>query len=163
MATWKVSTHYKKSCEEHEYFVKDGQTIVRVNGFRWATFTVETTDNSPPQFEFDCVPGGDGRQDSVDMYNCAGPNIENVELDMMDDGWYSDIRFPDDMDEEEQERLQELIDEEGVYGALEEIEGWQLDETQAWIWGPILIEDENNNQVKIVVADESGNCVEFKD
>lgn len=163
MATWKVSTYYKKSCEEHEHWVKDGMTIVRRNGFRWGTFTVETNDNNPPEFEFDFVPGGDGKKDSIDFYNCYGNNIESSELDMMDDGCWCDIDFPEDMDEEEQERLQELIDEHGVYEALEEMEGWMLDECEAWCWGPILIEDEQGNRVKIIVADENGNAVEFEE
>lgn len=163
MAFWKVSTYYKKSCEEHEHWVKDGMTIIRKNGFRWGTFTVETSDDNPPEFEFDYVPGGDGKKDSLNMYNCYGNNIENVELDMLDDGCWCDIEFPDDMDEEEQERLQELIDEHGVYEALEEMEGWMLDESEAWCWGPILIEDNDGNRVKIIVADEKGEAVEFED
>lgn len=163
MATWKVSTYHKKSCEEHEHFVKDGMTIIRRNGYRWGTFIVETSDNNPPEFEFDYVPGGDGKKDSIDMYNCYANNIESSELDMMDDGCWCDIDFPEDMDEEEVERLQNLIDENGAYEALEDEEGWMLDETEAWVWGPILIEDEQGNQVKIIVADENGNAVEYTD
>jgi hypothetical protein len=67
MATWKVSPYYKKSCEEHEYYTKDGMTIVRQTGFRGASFIVETSDDNPPEFEFDYVPGGDGSKDSIDM------------------------------------------------------------------------------------------------
>lgn len=163
MANWRVSTYHKKSCEEHEHFVKDGMTIVCVNGFRWASFFVETTDDNPPEFEFVCTPGGDDRKDSINMYDCYVNNIESVELDTMDDGWYGDIRFPEDMDDEEQEQLQELIDEHGVYEALEEQQGWTPDENEAWIWGPILIEDAEGNQVKIICADEDGNAIDFKE
>ena len=161
MANWRVSTYYKKSCEEHELYVKDGMTIRRKVGWRWAGFFVETSDDNPPEFEFDYVPGGDGKLDSIDMYNCYANNIENVELDSMTDGCWEDIEWPEDMDEDEIERLQELIEEHGTYEALEEMEGWTLDETEAWCWGPILIEDENGNRVKIVIADEDGNAVEF--
>lgn len=164
MTTWKVSPYYKKSCEEHEHYTKDGMTIVRVTGYRGASFIVETNDNNPPEFEFDYVPGGDGNKDSIDMYNCYGNNIENVELDSMWDGCWEDIVFPNDMDEEERERLEETIEEEGdIYDVLENQEGWTLDETEAWIWGPILIEDNDGNRVKIIVADDEGNVTEFKE
>ena len=163
MAIWAVSTYYKKSCEEHEYWTKDGQTIIHKTGWRWAGFTVETTDDNPPEFEFDFVPGGDGKKDSIDMYNCPGSNIDNVELDSMTDGCWDDIEWPEDMDEEERERLQELIDEEGIYGALEDQEGWMLDETQAWCWGPIQSESEDGKVVRIVIADDDGNAIEFKE
>lgn len=161
MATWQVSTHYKKSCEEHEHYVKDEQTIIRKTGFRGATFIVETSDDNPPEFEFDFVPGGDGKRDSINMYNCCVNNIENVELDSMWDGCWEDIDFPDDMPEEEQERLMEVIEEHGVYSALEDEEGWSQNETEAWIWGPIEICDENGKSVRIIIADDEGNVIDF--
>lgn len=164
MANWKVSTYFKKSCEEHEHYYKDGQTIIRKTGYRLGSFFVETSDDNPPEFEFDYVPGGDGRKDSINMYDCCINNIENVELDTMWDGCWEDIVFPENMDDEEQERLQELIDEEGdVYTVLEDQEGWSQNDTEAWVWGPILIEDENGNQIRIICADEEGNVIDYKD
>lgn len=163
MAHWKVSPYYKKSCEEHEQYFKDDQMIVRKTGYRGASFYVETNDDNPPEFEFDFVPGGDGRKDSIDMYNCAYNNIENVELDSMWDGCWEDIDFPDDFDEDEKERLMEMIEEDGIYEVLEGNEGWSQNECQAWIWGPILIEDENGNQVRIICADEDGNVIDYKE
>ena len=163
MASWKVSTYFKKSCEEHEYYVKDGQTIVRKTGYRGCSFFVETNNDNPPEFEFDFVPEGDGKKDSIDMYSCSYNNIENVELDTMWDGCWEDIVFPEDMDEEEQERLMEVIEEYGVYDALENEEGWTQTDTEAWIWGPILIEDEEGNQVKIICADDDGNVIDYKE
>lgn len=164
MATWKVSPYYKKSCEEHELYTKDGQTIRRQTGFRGASFIVETSDNNPPEFEFDYVPGGDGSKDSINMYDWSGDNIENIELDSMWDGCWQEVEYPEDMDEDEKQRLEELIDEEGdVYEVLENQEGWSQSETEAWIWGPILIEDENGNQVRIIIADKDGNVVDYKE
>lgn len=161
--TWTVSPYYKKSCEEHEHYVKDGMTIIRKTGFRGASFIVETNDGNPPKFEFGFVPGGDGAKDSLNMYDFPGSNIENVELDSMWDGCWEDIEFPEEMDDDEKERLQELIEESGdVYDVLENQEEWSQYETEAWIWGPILIEGDNGFR-KIVVADEDGNCVEYKD
>ena len=161
MANWKVSTYYKKSCEEHEYYVKGDQTIVRKTGFRGSSFFVETDDDNTPRFEFTFVPGGDGNKDSINMYDCIYNNIANVELDTMWDGWYEDIQWPEDMDEEEQERLTELFEESSIYEVLEEEEGWSQTETETWIWGPILIEDADGNQVNIICADDAGNVIDF--
>lgn len=163
MATFKVSTYYKKSCEEHEHYCKDGLTIKRKTGFRWGSFRVDTNDDNIPQFEFTFVPNGDGRKDSINMYDCCVNNIDYTELEMLDDGCWEDIEFPENMDDAERERLEELIEEEGVYGALEDQEGWSIDECEAWVWGPILIEDENGNKVKIICADEDGNVIDFKE
>lgn len=164
MANWKVSPYYKKSCEEHEQYFKDGMMVVRKTGYRGASFFVETNDDNPPEFEFDFVPGGDGRKDSIDMYNCYGNNIENVELDSMWDGCWEDIDFPEEMDDDEIQRLQDLIEEEGdIYDVLENQEGWSQNECQAWIWGPIVIEDEEGNQVRIIIADKDGNVVDYEE
>ena len=161
MANWKVSTYYKKSCEEHELYTKDGMTIRRKTGFRWASFYVETSDDNPPEFEFDYVPGGDGSKDSVDMYNFPGPNIEDVELIETFDGCWEDVDWPEDMDDEERERLEELVEEEGFY-ALEEEEGWTQSDTEMWIWGPILIEGENDYR-RIIIADKNGSVSDFEE
>lgn len=159
MANWKVSTYYKKSCEEHEIYTKDGMTIKRKTGFRWASFYVETNDDNPPEFEFDYVPGGDGRKDSINMYSPMGDNIESSELEGMNDGCWEDWEWPEDMDDDEIERLEELIAEEGAYEVLEDQEGWLLYESEAWCWGPIAIADENDNIVRIIEADDEGNVV----
>lgn len=163
MANWKVSTYFKKSCEEHEYYTKDDQNIIRKTGFRWSSFFVETSDDNPPQFEFTYVTGGDGKKDSINIYDCCINNIENIELDSMVDGCWEDFDFPEDMDEEEQEELLERFGDSSVYEVLEGEEGWNQSETEAWIWGPILIEDENGNRVKIICADEDGNVIDYKE
>jgi hypothetical protein len=163
MANWKVSTYYKKSCEEHEYYTKNKQTIVRKTGFRWGSFLVETNNDNIPQFEFTFVPNGDGKCDSINMYDCCVNNIENVELENMIDGCWEDIDFPKDINEEEQEELLERFGDSSVYEVLEDEEGWSLYETEAWIWGPILIEDEKGNKVKIICADDNGNVIDYKE
>lgn len=154
---WKVYNYYKKSCEEHELWTKDGMTIRHKTGFRWGGFYVDTNDSKPPEFEFTYVPGGDGNKDSIDMYNCYGNNIESSELEGMTDGCWDDIDWPEEMDAEEQERLQELIEEHGIFEALEDMEGWMLDESEAWLWGPIAIENDNGDIVRIIEADDEGN------
>jgi len=157
MATWIVEPYHKKSAEEHERFIKDGKTITRRTGWRWVKFEVETEDDNPPEFEFHAVPGGSDALDSVNLYDACVNNIENTEFIESFDGCWEEVDYPDDMDEDEQERLQELIDEEGFYEAIEEQEGWLQDDTDMWIWGPIAIKDENDNIVRIVEADRDGN------
>jgi hypothetical protein len=160
---WKVKTYYKKSCDQIEYLVhSDHNDPIKVHdGFRFAEFDVETNDGNPPEFNWTTVPGGNGAVDSINLYDCFGNNVENTELvEMFDGGCWGDIEWPDSIDETEQERLQQVIDEQGTY-ELEESEGWTLDETECWVWGPIIIEDQDGNQVKIVQADDDGNTIEF--
>lgn len=161
---WTVRTYYKKSCEQHEYFTHpdyDGHIVVK-DGFRSCTYNVETNDGEFPKFEFTNCPGGSADLDSIDLNSCYGTNIESTELvEMFDGGCWGEWEFPDDMPEEEKERLEEFLSENGSY-ALEDEEGWSLDETEVWVWGPLEVSDDDGN-TRIVVADESGNMVEFKD
>jgi hypothetical protein len=65
------------------------------------------------------------------------------------------------VDEDEVERLTDLINEEGAY-ALEEDGDWYLSDTDCWVWGPLEVEDDEGN-VRIVIADENGNMIDFKE
>ena len=161
LTAWTVSTYYKKSIEEHEEYTKDGMTIIRKTGWRGGSWTVSTNDGNPPEFEFTEVPGGDGKTDSISIYDAYVNNIEDVELDSTFDGCWEDIEWPEDMDDDERERLEALIDEEGFY-AIEEEEGWYQGDSATYLWGPILIEGENGFR-KIIIADEDGNVSEFEE
>lgn len=165
MATWTIRTHYKKSCEQHEYFYNrniKGAEIVVKDGFRFAEFTIETTDDEFPDIEFDCVPGGDGKKDSVDLFSLGGSNIDSTEMvEMYDGGCWGDIEINGIDDEDEVERLTDLINEEGSY-ALEDDGDWYLSDTECWVWGPLEIKDEEGN-VRIIIADEDGNVVDFEE
>lgn len=132
MAFWNVKTTEKKSAEEHELWQKDDQVIRVVNGFRWGEFVVETTNDNPPELDQTDGPGAD----AVDMYSPYSDNIESTELVSLDDGWYGDIIWPDDMDDEERDRLQEIYDEDS-YGWEEE--GWSQYESECWFSGPLEI------------------------
>lgn len=164
MANWIVKNYYKKSCEQHEYFIqREGQGRVKVtDGFRWATFRVTTTDDNFPEFEFEEVPGGDGARDSLNLFSVSGPNIEDSEMiDMFDGGCWGDIEIAG-LDEEQEEELREFIEENGAW-ALEDEGEWYLDETECWVWGPIEITNEDNeSKTLIVIADADGNVTEFE-
>jgi hypothetical protein len=80
------------------------------------------------------------------------------------DGCWEEIVYDDDLDEEERERLAELIESEGdVYDVLENQEGWSQSETQAWIWGPIQIENDAGEVVRTICADADGNVVDYQE
>lgn len=158
---WTVRTYYKKSCEQHEHFVQRGGdgTILVTNGFRWCEYSVETNDGKFPEFEFIEVPGGDGNRDSLDLNNLYGNNIESSELiSMTDGGCWGDIEI-EGVDEDEEDRLREFIEEEGSY-AIEDDGSWYLDDTEVYVWGPIVVEDDEGN-IRTIIADKDGNVTDF--
>lgn len=167
MATWTIRTHYKKSCEQIEYFYNreiDGARVIVRDGFRFAEYTIETSDDNFPEFEFKQVPGGDGRRDSLDLNSLYSGNIESSELvELFDGGCWGDTEVEGIDDEDEVERLIELISEEGSYALEEDGDGdWYLSDTEVWVWGPLEVEDEQGN-VRIIIADEDGNVIDFVD
>ena len=165
MAWYTVRTHYKKSCEQHEHFyhrnIKGARIIVK-DGYRSAEFSVETNDDEFPEFNFTNCPGGSADLDSVDLFSCFGDNVEQTELvEMFDGGCWGDIEIEGVDDEDEVERLTDLINEEGSYALEEDGDGdWYLSDTECWVWGPIEVEDEAGN-VRIICADEEGNMINF--
>ena len=168
MATWTIRTHYKKSCEQHEYFYNrniSGAKIIVKDGYRSAEFTIETTDDEFPDIEFDCVPGGDGKNDSVDLFSLSGSNIDSTELiEMFDGGCWGDIEIEGIEDEDEAQRLEDLINEDGSYALEEDGDGdWYLSDTECWVWGPLSITNDETGEERIIIADEDGNVVDFEE
>lgn len=145
MAEWHVSTEMKKSVEEHEFWEKDGITIIRVTGYRWGSWIVNTTDDKEPEFIRLRNPLGNEEEDSVDMNNCYDNNIDTVELESLDDGWYSDTVYPDDFSDEERETLDELWEEDSYEGW--EREGWVQTDTECWVSCNLICEKIGNNNV----------------
>lgn len=129
MTDWKVVTLFKKNVEEHEIWEKDGVAIRRITGFRWGTFIVTTEDDEEPELQLSDSPYGPG----INMWDCGYES----QLEFLDDGWFSDVIWPDDMDETERERLEELWDDD-PYGSWED-DGWVNTETQVWFDGPLEI------------------------
>jgi hypothetical protein len=166
MAQWTVSTHYKKSCQEVENWVRsngDGRITV-VNGFRYGEWIVYTTDDNMPEFEFVEVPGGDGKKDSINLLDCEVNNIESVELvEMYDGGCWYDVEV-EGLDEETEEEIRDFIDENSTYDLEErEDDPWYNEDSEWWVWGPIAIKNEAGDTVRIIVADDEGNVIDFKE
>jgi len=132
MTTWTLKTQHKKNAIEKQHWYKDGVEIIRTEGYRWGTFYCE----SDEQPEIDLV--------NEDGYRIGSDDYE-WELEELDDGCYADWEFPDDMDEDEQEKIQEAWDEE-FYEGLEEL-GWSCDDTDYILEGPLELLDENENVV----------------
>jgi len=132
MTWWNVATADKKSVEEHEFWQKDDMVIRRVTGFRWGVWAVETDGDEPPEFERVAMPTGSSDEDSIEMNSIEYEG----ELESLDDGWYNEIIWPDDMEEAERDRLQALVDDDAYAW---EADGWSNYETEVWFWGPLEI------------------------
>lgn len=119
MATWQIKNYHKKNAIERQFWSKDGVIVTKDEGFRWGTWTCESEERP-----------------DIDLANSDGYEIlGDWDMDEMDDGCWVEWSFPDDMPEEEQERIQALWDENWFEG-LEE-DGWVNDDTEFWIFGPL--------------------------
>ena len=126
MTTWKLSTASKKNAVEKQYWTKEGVTIIREEGYRWGTFYCESDEQ--PDIDLD-------NEDGYDLTN----SDYDWELDNLDDGCWIEWDFPEDMSEEEQERIQALWEEDYFEGL--EGDGWVNDDTEYWFYGPLELEE----------------------
>lgn len=124
MATWKIQNYHKKSAVERQFWTKDGITVTKDEGYRWGEWTCDSDE-----------------QPDIDLTNPEGYELTcteyDWELDGMDDGCWVEWTFPDDMPEEERERIQALWDE-NWYEGMEE-DGWVTEDSEHWIYGPIKL------------------------
>lgn len=131
MATWKITNLHKKSAVERQFWSKDGVTFSKDEGFRWGIWSCESDEK--PNIDLD-------NPDGWEQYS----QEEEWEMEEMIDGSWSEWTFPDDMDEEEQERIQALWDEDYFDGL--EGDGWTNDETEYWIFGPLQLTNEDTGE-----------------
>lgn len=129
MARWILSNVQKKNVLELEYFKhpKHYKPIVIENWWRWGTFECESDEK----------PDIDLENDDPDGFYVYATDYDFSTVSL-DDGVSTDIVWPDDMSEEERERLQEIYDEEGYDGWLEE--GIDATDTEVIIFGPMELE-----------------------
>lgn len=132
MALWKLSNLQKKSCEERSTWVKGNQVVTRIDGWRWGTFTVETSDDNPP----DGIT--EDNEEGINIHDHEGKNIVSIALDNLEDGVYGDFDYPIAITEEQQTEIEEGCEEEGSYSYFEDAD-WTLDETELWFTGPLEI------------------------
>lgn len=132
MAIWTLKTLYKKSAIEKQYWYKDGQTVIRHEGYRWGEFYCESDE-----------------QPELDLNNLIEYNLSNSDYDWelvsLDDGCWAEWSFPEDMSEEDQAAIENAWDEDSFEG-LESL-GWSCDDTDYILQGPLELTDEDGNVV----------------
>jgi hypothetical protein len=125
MTVWKITNSHKKNAVERQFWRKDGIVVTKDEGFRWGTWSCES-DETP----------------DIDLSNPDGFEVlfyddHEWEMEDMVDGCWVEWSFPEDMPEEERERIQALWDENWYEGM--ESDGWSNDDTEHWIYGPITL------------------------
>jgi hypothetical protein len=126
MSTWKLSTAEKKSCTQIEFFKKGELVAQREIGWRWCWARYS---EKPDLSDYD------PNKDQIELYSIG--DVDDME---QDDGCWEEWTWPDDVDEEEVERLEEIYEEDGDEGL--ENEGWVLEDTEYWVSGPLDVEQE---------------------
>lgn len=135
MAIWKVSNCVPKTLAEREIWTHpDKGEIVRETLFTNGAYLVVTEDDSPPEFDREAVPGGDGEEDSVDM-NFCGYETQLIDLE---GGVKLIITWPENIDSDERQALSDAWEEDSYESW--EAEGWDLDDTEVWFWDDLNIE-----------------------
>ena len=124
MARWQITNRHKKSAVERQFWHQDGREFIKEEGYRWGTWECESDER--PDIDLD----------NPDGYELTVTDYDWEMVDMIDGSWV-DWTFKDGFDEEEQEQIQALWDEEYFEGL--ENQGWFVDETEQWIFGPITL------------------------
>jgi hypothetical protein len=137
MTTWKLSPQYKKSAVEKMFFYKDGKVIIMEQGFRWATFTVESDERPLTDLE---LINTDGYE-----LGCIA-NDECWEMQEMMDGCWLDISIGNDKTTSADEEEFSEAWEEDSYEAVEAL-GWSQDDTEYYYHGPLELTNEDTGEV----------------
>jgi len=137
MATWTLSPQYKKSAVEKMFFYKDGKCITIEQGFRWATFKVESDER----------PLTDDELKNEDGYELGCiDNDESWEMWDMVDGCWCDIEivFDEKATSTDLEEF-EAAWEEDSYEGVEAI-GWSQTDTEYYYYGPLALTNEDTGE-----------------
>lgn len=128
MPVWILSTKEKKNCVEREFWTHPNYSspIIHETGFKWGSFVCDS--DQRPDIDLD-------NPDGLHVYDTG----YDFELDIMQDGCWEDWTWPNDMPEEERERL-EAIWEEASYDGWEG-EGLSNDDTGVILFGPLKLEE----------------------
>jgi hypothetical protein len=130
MATWELTTEYKKSSIERQIWIKDDKVLIREEGYRWGTFRVESDDRPVTDEEL--------RGDDDEWYELAGiENGESWELVDLNDGCWADTEKGRNCTDEDLEEFNTAW-EENWYEGVESL-GWRNDDTEFYFSGPMKL------------------------
>jgi len=138
MKKFNITTEDKKSVTEVEIWCKDAMEIRREIGWRWGNGII--TVNNKKEEEKLSQEAENGLVNAYDY---------EYEPEMLDDSCWEDVTYPDDMDEEEKERLEDLWEEENMEGWMDD--GWSIDDGELWYEGDIkltLVEEKEEKKPK---------------
>jgi hypothetical protein len=136
MATWKLSPQYKKSAVEKMFFYKEGKIITIEQGFRWATFSVESDER----------PLTDDELKNEDGYELGCiDNDESWEMNDMSDGCWCDIEIGNDKATSTDLEEFEAAWKEDWYSGVEAL-GWSNDDTEYYYYGPLVLTNEDTGE-----------------
>lgn len=137
MATWSLSPQYKKNAIEKMFFFKEGKIITIEQGYRWATFKVDSN----------VRPLTDEELKNEDGYELAAiENDESWEMWDMTDGCYLEIDTGNDLATDEDVEEFEAAWEEDSFEGVEAL-GWQNDDTEYYYYGPLELTNEDTGEV----------------
>jgi len=136
MAIWKLSPQYKKSAVEKMFFYKEGKIITIEQGFRWATFSVQSDER----------PLTDDELKNEDGYELGCiDNDESWEMNDMSDGCWCDIEIGNDKATSTDLEEFEAAWKEDWYSGVEAL-GWSNDDTEYYYYGPLLLTNEDTGE-----------------
>jgi hypothetical protein len=130
MATWELTTEWKKSSVERQFWYKDDKVIIREEGYRWATFTIEC----------DVIPLTLEELKNDDGYELDYVDVADASWEMVDmiDGCWSETEAGRNCTDEDLEAFEEAWDE-NYYEGVEEL-GWTQDDTEYYFTsGPLKL------------------------
>jgi hypothetical protein len=136
MATWSLSPLHKKSAVELMFFYKEGKVITIEQGFRWATFKVDSDERPLTDIE---LRNENGYELSyID-------NDESWEMWDMVDGCWCDIQGANHKVTEDDVEEFTLAWEEDSYEAVEAL-GWSQDDTEYYYHGPLVLTNDDTGE-----------------
>ena len=136
MANWTLSPQQKKSAVEKMFFYKEGKIITIEQGFRWATFSVQSDER----------PLTDSELKNEDGYELGCiDNDESWEMNDMSDGCWCDIEIGNDKTTSTDLEEFEAAWKEDWYSGVEAI-GWSNDDTEYYYYGPLVLTNEDTGE-----------------
>ena len=137
MTTWTLTPQHKKSAIEKMFFFKEGKIIIMEQGFRWATFSVQSDERPLTDAEL--------RNDDYYELSCID-NDESWEMQDMTDGCWCDITAGNDKTTSTDVEEFEAAWQESWYEGVEAL-GWSQDECEYYYYGPLELTNEDTGEV----------------